>query len=372
VRKVITGVPTSPVLKDADQAGLDLVRQLTKPLSEFRKSHPEFLKPADATADDRPPIADAIRASIFSGQSLQKIDLPERRRLIGDWFLEADYGIIFGSRGLGKSWIALGLATALATKGTFGPYQSEVEFPVLYVDGEMLLSAVRERVLALKGSCPENLYLLNHEVLFREGQRTVNLANSDTQEAILSVCLESGIKVVFFDNLSCLASGVAENDSDAWEPIKIFFLKLRRHQIAVVLVHHAGRSGKDLRGTSRREDDVFWIVRLNEPADIKDANAAGARFTTTFTKNRNAPRDPLSYDWRIEPQSDGSVKVAATETSSDDVIIEWVRVGVDSAKDIASEMGVSPGTISKRAKKLIDAGRLQKSGRCYTLGSPEE
>src|SRR5215472_13474129 len=213
--------PSNPFIKDADQLGLHKALPLIKLLSEYKESHPEFLKPAASTADDRPPIADAIRASIFSGQSLAELSLPERKKLIGEWFLEGDYGIIFGSRGLGKSWMALGLATALATKGTFGPYQSEVELPVLYVDGEMLLSAVRERVLALKGSCPENLYILNHEVLFREGQRTVNLANSDTQEAILSVCLESGIKVVFFDNLSCLAIGVAEDKSDAWEPIKI-------------------------------------------------------------------------------------------------------------------------------------------------------
>jgi hypothetical protein len=359
-------------LKDVDQAGLDRVRQLIKPLSEFRESHPEFLKPADATADDRPPIADAIRASIFSGQKLQDLNLPERRKLIADWFLEGDYGIIFGSRGLGKSWLALGLASALATKGTFGPYQSEVEFAVLYVDGEMYLSTIRERILALKGSCPENLCILNHEVLFREGQTTVNIATTDTQNAILDVCLALGIKAVVFDNLSCLASGVAENKSEDWEPIKMFFLNLRRHQIAVILVHHAGRTGLDLRGTSRREDDVSWIVRLNEPADIKESHSAGARFTTTFTKNRNAPLDPKNYNWAIEPADDGSVKARASETSSDDVIIGWVRLGVDSAKDIASEMDVSPGTISKRAKKLIDARRLEKSGRYYTLGPLEQ
>ncbi len=37
-----------------------------------------------------------------------------------------------------------------------------------------------------------------------------------------------------------------------------WLLDLRRRKIAVVIVHHAGRSG-EMRGTSKREDNVFWI-----------------------------------------------------------------------------------------------------------------
>ena len=269
------------------------------PASEISKSLPLELKLApvalktpsqlteEGNGDGKPSIFEAIKASICSGSELLAVKLPERAKIIGEWFREGDYGLIFGFRGLGKSWMGLGLAAAIAGGSSFGPYKADVEWPVLYVDGEMVFSVIRDRILAVHGTCPENLHVLSHERLFLEGEQTLNLARADDQEAILTWCLEHGIRVLFLDNLSCLMSGIKENAADSWEPVRLWLLKLRRHKIAVVIVHHAGRSGLDLRGTSRREDDAFWIMRLEEPTD--DGNARGAHFVTRFTKNRNAP-----------------------------------------------------------------------------------
>ena len=43
--------------------------------------------------------------------------------------------------------------------------------------------------------------------------------------------------------------------------------------------------------------------------------------------------------------------------------------GLTGAEDIAHEMGVSKGTISKLAKKAMEAGKLKKEGREYKLVS---
>jgi AAA domain len=340
-------------------------------MSDSNNSHHKGQEPPFAEEEERKPIGDAIRASVCSGSKLFEVELPERAKVVGEWFREGDYGLVFGHRGLGKSWMGLGLATAIATGGSFGPFKSHVAWPVLYVDGEMVLSVIRERIIALHGSCPENLYILSHELLFHQQQATINLARLEDQEAVLRLCLESGIRVLVLDNLSCLMSGIKENDADSWEAIKLWFLKLRRHRIAVVLIHHSGRSGLNLRGTSKREDDAFWIMRLEEPADEK-GEARGARFVSRFTKNRNAPADPLSLIWNIESELNGSIRVRTEETSADDVIVQWVRDGLSSASEIAVEMGMTKGPISKRAARLIKAGRLEKSGRGYKLGPVEE
>jgi putative DNA primase/helicase len=313
-----------------------------------------------------------LPAAVLAGDELSKIKLPPRQVIIADWFSEGDCGFIFAPRGLGKTWMNLGLAVAITTKGAFGPYSSQVAWPVLYVDGEMPFEVMRSRILALHGAIPENFHFLSHEMLFQQEQKTLNLLNTASQEAVTALCLAKHIRVLILDNLSCLFGGLKENDADSWEPVKLWLLTLRRHRIAVIVVHHTGRNPQYMRGTTRREDDVFWVIRLEEPADAKVTRTPGARFITRFTKNRGAPTEPLSYDWLIQPEGDRRVQVSYKESNSDDVIVAWVRDGLTTATDIAMEMGVTKGTISRRVARLIEQGRLEKHQRHYVLGPIEQ
>jgi Winged helix-turn-helix DNA-binding len=46
---------------------------------------------------------------------------------------------------------------------------------------------------------------------------------------------------------------------------------------------------------------------------------------------------------------------------------QWIEDGLTSAEEIAREVGVSKGTVSKMAKKAIEEGWLKKNGRVYAL-----
>ena len=132
-----------------------------------------------------------------------------------------------------------------------------------------------------------------------------------------------------------------------------------RHRIATIVVHHTGRNPNYMRGTTRREDDAFWIMRLKEPAD--EGAERGAHFVSRFTKNRNAPLELLPLDWTITPGSDGTLRVGTVETSTADLIVQWVRDGLSTPSDIAAETGLSKGTISRHATRLIKTGRLMSA-----------
>jgi hypothetical protein len=322
--------------------------------------------------DQEIPIINKLRGAILSGLKLQDVQLPPRQSVIDDWFREGDCGFIFAPRGLGKTWVSLGLGVAITTAGTFGPFQSKVSWPVLYVDGEMPFESIRDRISALHGLCPENLHVLNHDILFQNHEASLNLAQITAQEAVTALCLELRIRVVILDNLSCLFSGLRENDADDWQIVKGWLLKLRRHRIAVIVVHHTGRNSSYMRGTSAREDDVFWVMRLDEPSDAKVGTLNGANFISRFTKVRNAPKEPPWYQWKIEQTALGRVIVTTNLADGDDMIVQWVLDGLTSASDIAGEMGVTKGTISKRATRLIKEGRLKKNGRGYEPGPLEE
>ena len=75
------------------------------------------------------------------------------------------------------------------------------------------------RILGLGGKIPEQLHVLNHEVLFHLEGLVMNLARKEDQETIRDACLQLNIKVLVLDNLSCLFTGVDENDAAEWEKI---------------------------------------------------------------------------------------------------------------------------------------------------------
>ncbi|MGA7124935.1 MAG: hypothetical protein WBZ19_01405 [Chthoniobacterales bacterium] len=98
---------------------------------------------------------------------------------------------------------------------------------------------------------------------------------------------------------------------------------IRRHY--VVIVHHSGRGGREMRGTSRREDVAFWIIRLEEKRDITEQRA-GARFISVFTKQRNTPEEVPAYEWIIQPvEGTDEIIISAEEAGSTDVVLQWIR-----------------------------------------------
>jgi hypothetical protein len=139
---------------------------------------------------------------------------------------------------------------------------------------------------------------LNHAILFDRTEKVLNITEPAVQEAILQRCVRDHIRLVVLDNLSTLASGIKENDSFEWERLHNWLLHFRRRKIAVILIHHAGRSG-EMRGTSKREDAAFWVISLNDGKKHAD-DKRGARFFSVFTKpSRNTQDEVPSYEWHI-------------------------------------------------------------------------
>ncbi|MBN8712295.1 MAG: AAA family ATPase [Verrucomicrobia bacterium] len=304
----------------------------------------------------------ALQQCVRPSTQRPSVEIPARQRVMGDWFLEGDLGFIHAPRGVGKTWMALGLATAIAGGRDFGPWASGGVRRVLYVDGEMPCEALDERIASMGGS--KDLIVLNHEELFHLTGELLNFASPASQRGLTAYMLDRQISVVLLDNLSCLFSGVRENDADDWEAVLGWLLTLRRHRIAVVLVHHSGRNKDTMRGTSRREDAAFWVMRLD---DLLREQHEGVCFRSVFTKDRNSSTEQYGLEWRSTMDDEGNIRLQSTSTSRMDEFRQWVADGLTGAEDIGKEMGLSKGSISRMAKKAMEAGWLTKRGREYAL-----
>jgi hypothetical protein len=236
----------------------------------------------------------------------------------------------------------------------------------MYVDGEMSYHDIRERTLSLVGEIPENLSIINHEVLFHATGKTMNFAEPAQQQELLRLALARGIKVPLMDNISCLFTGVDEDKSREWEKVKLWLLDMRRHRISPVLVHHTGYDLTHMRGTSSREDAASWVMRLDSKKD--DFETLGANFISRFTKYRGKRR-LLDYEWTFDsdPADSSKVKIYHKIANRAEVLLQWIRDGLTNCADIAKEMGLSKGRVSQLATQLIQAGKLRKRKNEYEI-----
>src|SRR6516225_11708342 len=179
-----------------------------------------------------------------------------------------------------------------------------------------------------------NLRLLNHDILFDRTGKVLNIADKEIQDAITQHCVNTGVKVLFIDNLSTAAFGLKENEADSWEKMLPWLLDLRRRKIAVVIVHHAGRSG-EMRGTSKREDNVFWIIALDDAKQNAD-DKRGARFISRFTKpSRNTQEEIPAYEWHIVTEASGEVSISHKRAESLQVFRKLIEDGVTENSQLA-------------------------------------
>ena len=315
---------------------------------------------------------DSLNKSVVTSSQLETLRLKPRKKLLDDWMCEGDEGFIFAFRGVGKTWFALAIAQALSTGGGLGDWNAHEAVNVLYVDGEMPPDLMNNRASGLnKGN--DHLFFLNHLILFDRSGRVLNITNRDVQESLTAYCLEHSIKVLILDNLSTLASGMKENEADAWEIVNTWLLDLRRRGVAVIIIHHAGRSGQ-MRGTSKREDNVFWIIALDDMKKTAD-DKRGACFISYFTKpSRNTQDEVASYQWHFVTESNGQVTISHKRAQSLDMFLRVIESGITKHDEIADAMKLAGYEVSRMAKKAEDQGWLTRPKRgeyCLTQKAKE-
>jgi len=331
---------------------------------EFRNVHVNH-KDGDSDQRDELLFQELLakyESAICTSHQLEAMEIPRRALLMGKWMREGDLGFVFGERGSGKTWLVDAIGTHLSAKKDLFEWNVPAASNVLMVDGEMPLDATRDR---LKGISPGNtrLHILHHEMLFDRSGMAMNLTTERLQKIVTQICLNKSIKLLILDNLSCLFSGIKENDADEWEKVLNWLLDLRRRRIAVLIVHHASRTGT-MRGTSKREDAAFWVIRVDEVKD-REEDQAGARFETTFIKQRNSDAREWTREWTFKTAPDGEISIGCIEISFDEKVLQLIQAGLTSPTDISSELGVAKSTVSKAAKRLADKKLIELNGRQY-------
>jgi putative DNA primase/helicase len=235
------------------------------------------------------PIREAVsepnRPSLkaFGINDFLNIDIPAREMLLSPILPERSLAMLYAPRGVGKSWLGLSIGMAVAAGESLLRWAAPKKRNVLYVDGEMPLVSLQERLKEISAGFGRDIPNDGFRILAADNvEGGINLSTEEGQQALEPLLKD--IDLVILDNLSTLLPSRSESASDAWVPIQTWLLKLRRQGKSVLLIHHAGTNGRQ-RGTSRREDVLDTVIALRRPEDY--SSEQGARFEIHFEKLRN-------------------------------------------------------------------------------------
>jgi RecA-family ATPase len=280
-------------------------------------------------------------------------DLPKRPALLAPWLTTSSLAMIHARTGVGKTWLSLSIALAVATGGRLLKWSAPEPRKVVYLDGEMAGHMMQDRGRALLngGSTGGRLIIVNPDL---QPDPMPNLATPEGR-ARLEPLLD-GAALLVIDNVSQLLRLEGDGtEGDKWaEQVQPWLLEKRRAGLAILLDHHSGKSGTQ-RGTSSREDILDVVIKLERVGDEQD----GARFNVIFEKTRGFyGKDAETFEARLWTQANGEA-VWSTSASGDSeeftAFVEMLKdkVPVDKA---AKDLKIHRATAYRWKAKAIDQG----------------
>ena len=293
-------------------------------------------------------------------------DFPRPSYIIEPYVTDQSITQIVGASGVGKTMFGLEIAGSIATaSGLLDMPSVGGPRPVLYVEGELPSADVQSRINgmidSIKRKCdPKMFYTATMQQQLKKNaggfvpinteQGLVNIENT-----LLAIKARTGkMPVVFLDNISCLASGMKENEADEWSPIINKFVKWKNMGCTVFYFHHLNKSGASS-GSTMQDRTIDMVIRMSKPdhkQKIKTFDEQGVQAIVDFPKWRlhdnskyAEPHMLICENWKWE-----KMPILASDEIE---IIKLLKSNLD-VKEISKELDIPAASIYRKIKKLKD------------------
>jgi hypothetical protein len=233
------------------------------------------------TPDNPDRFAAAISKIPLSLAEWKAREIPPADFICGDWLTTTSRTLMVAPTGIGKTMFTLAIAFAIASGSDFLHWRGIRPARVLFIDGEMSLRLLRQRLNDEEKRCgytPENLYVLSHDDI--EGFSPLNTADGQAQvEAVINRI--GGVDIILLDNIMSLIAGDMK-DEEPWRQTLPCAQRLTKRRIGQIWVHHTGHDESRSYGTKTREWQMDTVIRL-ESVDNPQTDVS---FKLSFSKAR--------------------------------------------------------------------------------------
>src|SRR5262245_20024812 len=192
--------------------------------------------------------------------------------LLGELFSTTTRAVFSADTGIGKTMLGLAWAFAMCLGRDFMHWEAKRPARVLYIDGEMPRSLIKERIALATGtwfnvtpSDANRISILSVE----DFEGLPPLDTEDGQKWLDGFIAEKGgFDFIFFDNIMSLCSSNMKEE-DSWQAMKEYVLSLTKRRIGQLWLHHTGHDKSRGYGTKTRE----WQMKNVMVGDKEERDA---------------------------------------------------------------------------------------------------
>lgn len=366
----------------------DEIRRLILEASKAIAARPETPEDFEEEIEREPPQR--------FGSLLKNVKRP--KFIIDQILTEGACGFIAGEPKCYKSWVGLDLAMSVSTGANFmGHFRVVKPGPVLYIQEEDPLPTLKQRtgkIWASKGTDRLELVRstdgLELDWLPPEAEREFDpdihayvqkgLVLSDEawqlwlDETIAQGMENNDYRLVIIDTLMMVAGDVEENKSQAmttkiFKPLKVLS---RKHNCAILVVHHMGKSEKPRAGQRMLgavanhawSEDSIYLSR-SPVGDLKmelESKTVPGKVWRISNLN-NTVWQPHVGPWVKEEPSDEPKREKKSSTPKVNATLEYLQKhpGQHTVKSVAEAVKLSRPQIWRNLRKLEDEGVIHRT-----------
>jgi hypothetical protein len=273
---------------------------------------PREWQDAHGWKDGRPPpngedhqdTAYADLAQQLAASTWRARKVPPVEKLLGELITAATRCFIVGRTGLGKTLLGLAMAIGMASGEGFLHWRSSGPARVVYIDGEMPIDLLVERVQAAarrigRSDLIDNLMLFSAEDAEALAARYPTLGMLEPlttepgQDFIKRLCAALKPDAIIFDNVQALLAGV-QRDEETWLPVLPLVQWLTKQRIAQIWIDHTGHNTDRQYGSSLKSWRFDVVGHMDDLTDDDAHEPQDTAFKLSFPKARR--RKPANWD----------------------------------------------------------------------------
>lgn len=308
----------------------------------------------------RPEVLKLSSLQLISARNIQEMDLPPINWIVKE-LLPEGLAILAGRPKLGKSWMALNIALAVANGNNALGFFETVKYKVLYIaleDNYLRIQSRMNNILSceMDKRAPENLFFI------KQGETLPKLSDGGLEELKKLIQDDPEIKLIVIDTLGRIKGDKKRHDNNIYQAdydlsSGLQNLAIQNH-VCILLVHHTKKGSEEnvfdeisgTTGLTGGVDTMLVIKKAGEKATlhITGRDVMWNEYAINF--------DESTYTWNVA----GKAEEIKTTAERQEILntLEAHRREMKSG-EIAKIIGKSNANTSKMLGKLAKDGLVE-------------